>query len=272
MQIKETQLQNGWKLHYRSKYDLKILTREFLEDDIYGRNGIELKDGDTIFDVGANIGVFLCWLGNSLKHANVHCFEPIPDTYEVLEKNAEVQSHLNVELQSSGLSNEKKTATFDYNPSLSVAASMKGKLPENKKNSREFVVEEIKARSRLMGVAFDYTPRFIWWPLLEGIRVAYKNNKQVTCSLDTMSNYIKQYNVERIDLLKIDVEGAEEDVMEGMSDEDWGKVKQVVMETHLGLEQAERIQEKLHKLGFETRLDIVVPGVEHLHLLTALRK
>jgi acyl carrier protein len=43
---------------------------------------------------------------------------------------------------------------------------------------------------------------------------------------------IREEGVERIDLLKIDVQGAEMEVLRGVAEEDWGKIEQVVMEVH----------------------------------------
>ena len=40
------------------------------------------------------------------------------------------------------------------------------------------------------------------------------------------------YKVERIDLLKIDCEGAEEEALLGLSEEDWARVDQAVIEVH----------------------------------------
>jgi acyl carrier protein len=43
---------------------------------------------------------------------------------------------------------------------------------------------------------------------------------------------IREQEVERIDLLKIDVERSEEEVLKGIEDEDWRKIDQIVLEAH----------------------------------------
>jgi len=52
--------------------------------------------------------------------------------------------------------------------------------------------------------------------------------------LQTLSEVIRSEKVERIDLLKIDVQRAELDVLNGIEPRDWDKIGQVVMEVHDG--------------------------------------
>ncbi|BAZ25546.1 methyltransferase [Kalymmatonema gypsitolerans NIES-4073] len=56
--------------------------------------------------------------------------------------------------------------------------------------------------------------------------------EQVTCQLRTVSEIIREYDVQQIDLLKVDVERSELDVLLGIEEQDWQKIKQVVMEVH----------------------------------------
>jgi len=55
---------------------------------------------------------------------------------------------------------------------------------------------------------------------------------EVNCQLRTVSDVINEFNVTRIDLLKVDVEKSELVVLKGISDKDWPKIKQTVMEIH----------------------------------------
>jgi hypothetical protein len=53
--IPETTLPNGMKIFCLRKEEVSILYEQIQE---YFKNGIELYEGDTVFDVGANIGLF----------------------------------------------------------------------------------------------------------------------------------------------------------------------------------------------------------------------
>ena len=57
-------------------------------------------------------------------------------------------------------------------------------------------------------------------------------SEQITCQFKTISEVIRENGVERIDLLKIDVEKSEQDVLSGIREEDWKKIRQCVVEVH----------------------------------------
>src|SRR5260370_23834126 len=56
--------------------------------------------------------------------------------------------------------------------------------------------------------------------------------ERVVCDLKTLSQVIREEGVERIDLLKIDVEKSELDVLAGIEEADWPKIKHIVIEAH----------------------------------------
>ena len=63
-----------------------------------------------MIDIGANIGIFARPSAEQFEH--VICFEPVFKNFEVLQKNLETYS--NVELHNLGLSNRDQTATFEF--------------------------------------------------------------------------------------------------------------------------------------------------------------
>jgi amino acid adenylation domain-containing protein len=76
-----------------------------------------------------------------------------------------------------------------------------------------------------------------------------------TCRLRRLSDVMREEGVERIDLLKVDVQRSEMDVLHGIDEADWSKIGQVVMEVHdrPGNEDEGRLQaiaEFLEQRGF----------------------
>ena len=69
-------------------YCLKSAEAIVLDDHVNGyfNHGIELKDGDVVVDVGANIGVFGIRASQRFKEITIHSFEPVPDIFKVLKK------------------------------------------------------------------------------------------------------------------------------------------------------------------------------------------
>lgn len=56
--------------------------------------------------------------------------------------------------------------------------------------------------------------------------------EQITCQMKTISDIVRENNIQQIDLLKVDVEKSELDVLLGIEEHDWQKIKQVVVEVH----------------------------------------
>jgi FkbM family methyltransferase len=46
-----------------------------------------IKDGDTVVDAGANMGMFSVWVAKNYRHSHIYAFEPTPETFAILQKN-----------------------------------------------------------------------------------------------------------------------------------------------------------------------------------------
>ena len=271
--IHECTLSNGLSVFFRSKVDVDILSRELLLDDnLYLRNGITIKDGDCVFDIGANIGFFLLFLNQTVSKGRVFCFEPIPDVFEVLKLNAERHSRLDLKLMNCGLSKNSGIATFTYFPRTSVISSMfPDESAEFRKNSRQFVIEEIRRAHPLLRYAVKITPNWFWFPLAELLRRFFHSSKKTSCQLRTLSEVIREQQIEVIDLLKVDTEGAEEDVLAGLEPGHWIRIRQVVVEVHHGMDSLARMEHLLQCQGFKTNSEPVFPGMDQVHVVYARR-
>jgi hypothetical protein len=56
--------------------------------------------------------------------------------------------------------------------------------------------------------------------------------KTVTCQMQTLSQFLHDYGIGRIDLLKADAEKAELEIFRGIEAQDWPKIQQVVVDVH----------------------------------------
>ena len=89
-----------------------------LQQHIYGylKNCAQFEDGDTIIDIGANIGLLGLTLSKKYKNIKIHAFEPMPNIFSVLQKNVQVSSNINYKVYPIGISNKKKDLVFTYYP------------------------------------------------------------------------------------------------------------------------------------------------------------
>ena len=99
--------------------DFRIAPVETLNFLDYEKNDAALidsliSDGDVFFDIGANMGWYSINIALSHRRANIHCFEPIPETYSYLRKNLDLNSVANVMAHNFGFSNSEGEFDFYY--------------------------------------------------------------------------------------------------------------------------------------------------------------
>lgn len=272
MKLKQGTLPNGMEVHYSSKPNLELLQRETFGDSLYLKHGIQVNEGDVIFDVGANIGFFVMFLNEHLENASVFSFEPIPDTYTLLDRNVRLHNRLQLKLYNCGLSNEPGTATFTHYPKNDVCSTMcpQGST-EYRRNSRKFVLDEIRKRGAVLRFLVDHTPGAMWFPITESVRRYYRSAIELECQLRTISELIDENSLKQIDYLKVDTEGSEMQVLGGIRPEHWPMVKQVVVEVHEGKPAMKQVTDLLRKNGFQLTVEQPCDTLNHLHMVYATR-
>ena len=84
------------------------------------------------------------------------------------------------------------------------------------------------------------------------------------CKLVNLSTIVDKHDINIIDLLKIDVEGAEFDVVKGIRDDHWNRIKQVVVEVNDVMYTTDEFLGYLRDRGFK---HIFVDDNPHLRKL-----
>jgi FkbM family methyltransferase len=245
--ISETTLPNGTKIFHLRQEEVPILYEQIQE---YFRNGVELHEGDIVFDVGANIGLFALWVYQQCKtNVSVYAFEPIPAIFEVLHSNAQRFDSEKIKCFPYGLSQESKSVEFAYHPNATALSSAyDDDLPELRNQLKQSVLRNLKdAPPSVRWLRFFPT---FWQSLIIDNKLdrAFQV-EQVTCQLKTLSEVIREHNVQQIDLLKVDVERSELDVFLGIEEQDWSKIKQIVVEVHNKDHRVEKITDLFKKHG-----------------------
>ena len=215
-------------LTHHDPQQLLYQVREIFESRSYLRHGVEVRPGDTVLDAGANVGVTAAFFACE-GAAAVHSFEPVPALFELLRQNtARFDACVPHRY---GLSRESGPAAVTYYPN---AAAMSGLYADPQRD-----LEQFRSSLRNLGVPAEEIPARtagLFRPLV------------VPCELRTLSSVIDELGLERIDLLKLDVERAEEDVLAGHEQRHWPLVRQVAAEVHD--EGGARIEVALAAAGF----------------------
>jgi len=102
-----------------------IETLNFLDYEKHEALMIErlVKNGDTVFDVGANMGYYSILLAKKYSDVTVHCFEPIPTTFEICKQNINLNFLDNIVCNNFGLADKNGNFTFYFYPEGSGNAS-----------------------------------------------------------------------------------------------------------------------------------------------------
>ncbi len=264
-------LPNGLSVFSLSKDDTLMIYEDIFNDDCYRLHGVTIQDGDCILDVGANTGLFLLFLNQILTTARVFSFEPLQKTFEVLSLNAAKHNHLDLKLFHAGLSDHAGQATFEYYPRMSNASTM---YPDHSEaaqvRGREYVLGRFKVLPRPLALFISCLPGLMRRRLAERVRRFFLKKEEVACELMVLSDVIRENAIERIDLLKIDAEQAEDFILAGLSDDDWPKVRQIIVECHYGEARTQAIAALFERRGFRTTID-ANPAFPTLFIVYAVR-
>lgn len=242
--MRKTKLKDGTEVYCIKAPEAKVLDYHV---DGYLQHGIAIHDDDVIFDVGANIGVFGIRAIQSKKNVKVYCFEPIPDIADVLNANATKFGSNQLIVRQMGLSDTNEEVEFTYFPNTPALSTFK---PEEWENDPKEFDKAVKGSMR------NPPPEMKWMKLIPTVfspliaNYLRKGKKQVKCQLNITSDIIEKEGLNKIDLLKVDCEGAELSVLNGIKKEHWPLIKATVIEVHDLDNRLQRIEEMLKSNGF----------------------
>ena len=176
----------------------------------------EVVPADAVcYDIGANIGYHSLIMAKSACNGGVvYAFECIPEVCEVLARNAEINNVSNIVIVKNVVSRESGTLTLIRNIDIDQAGLL------------DLSEEEFSAK--------------------------IKNNplrETITCAAITIDDFVAKGN-RPPSFLKIDVEGAEVDVLAGATDTLKNCQPMVLCETH-GEAKAQGVYEILRDLEYE---------------------
>jgi FkbM family methyltransferase len=226
--------------------------------------GAEVDPGDVVFDVGANVGAFALEAAHRCDGAlELFCFEPVPPIFGALSAN----TRRNPRLSGANTSLYEVAVVADEG-APDAELSFFRRLPTDstcdlESKQRDFELffarrgEEMRRRLEpALGsvlacraervVASIPTASWTRWLMDRAI-----GHERLRCRTTTLSHVVQEREVPRIDLLKVDVEGAELDVLRGIAECHWSRIRQVVLEGHDHDGRLCEIVELLRARGFE---------------------
>jgi FkbM family methyltransferase len=232
---------------------LDALEAGYLVRDVerYFERDLGVAPGAVVLDVGANVGLFTAALTRRLAGAvEVLAFEPVPPIFAVLARNlARLPGALRP--LSIGIGARAERLSFTSFPRL-------GCLSSSCRGEADLEAERTRVGAALLSLmkAGEVMPHLAALPdpLLEGLVDSFLRSRMVPehheVEVRPLSEVIAERALARIDLLKVDVEGAEEAVLDGIAAEHWPRVRSLVLELERFRERIEPVSRRLESLGF----------------------
>ena len=219
-------------------YEAEYLYDEIFVRQVYARHGVDLPDGACVFDVGANIGMFTLWAQGRCPDARIFAFEPAPEVFEVLRSNVGGKATL----FDCGLGAQDGERLFTFYPNSTVFSGFAADP------ARDGTAVETVVRNVLRTSVSDEKVE----PLVDRFTRDRLESETQLRPMRTISGVITEHAVDCVDLLKIDAEHGEVDVLRGIDDEHWPRIRQVVAEVH---DASDTVRELLEQHGFEVVVD-----------------
>jgi len=166
---------NIWLNEENPINSLKTYLEIFKEKDHTKLPNFPSKNDSVIIDIGANEGFYTLKIKEILPKSKIIAVEPDPIAFKILRKNVESNKLKNIKITNKAV------------------ASKTGKI----------IFETVKGRTTVSATK-----------VYEKYRKKYELKKIMVDSI-TLDDLCKEFNIEKIDLLKIDVEGSEFDVLKG---------------------------------------------------------
>ncbi|HEX8988367.1 MAG TPA: amino acid adenylation domain-containing protein [Rhodocyclaceae bacterium] len=230
-------LPDGMAVAHLNRNETDYIYREVFGLQAYLRHGITLSPGDVVVDAGANIGMFTVFANRVSPGLRTYSFEPNPAAFACLEANARAWCG-DAKCLPVGLSSEDKTAALTFFEGLSLLSGFYADAATERSVVRRYVANQAAGADEGLDAE------------IEALIDERMQQREVVAQLRTLSGVMAEEGIERIDLLKINVEKSELDVLLGIAPADWPKIRQLAIEVDRDA-NLEGITDLLVRQGYE---------------------
>lgn len=238
-------LPNGLTVLHQNRLETNHFFREIFEGGLYFKHGITLEPACVVFDVGANIGLFSLYVHQTYGRINLFAFEPVPQLFGLLQANMSLHD-IDTQLFNSAVSSTLGKALIRYYPNNSGMSTLYPNEQEEQLTLSTILKNRAESGSLSGERLSSYTDE------LFQERFQYQ---EIECQVQTISDVMHAHALTTIDLLKIDAQKSELDIILGIRQEDWPKIRQLVLEVHDIEGRLAHIRELLEQQGYAVAMD-----------------
>lgn len=212
----------GRELQEQNRLETAYLFEEIFQREVYAAHGVVLPPGAVVLDVGANIGVFSLWIRHRWPDARIHAFEPVPATADCLQAN--VAGLPGVHVHRYALGADAGTVDLLHYPRYSMMSGLAAL--SDPAGERAVIAQQLRNEIRA-----GRTERAALLDHIDELLQGRFEGELVQVPSRPLGAVLRELAVDRVDLLKVDVQRAERDVLLGLGD-GLAKVNQLVVEVH----------------------------------------
>ncbi|WP_394821758.1 FkbM family methyltransferase [Pendulispora albinea] len=234
------QLPNGLRVAHQNEAETLHFYDDIFEHRSYVKHGIRIPDGGCVLDVGGNIGLFTVFAHGEAKDVRIFTFEPAPPLVQIIRRN--VQQHgIRATVFDFGLSNRERSAPFTFYPHSAGMSSFHPDDAEERRNLKAIMDNQRKGGDAKAGEIGAHEAELL------DVRFA---TVTFDAKLRRLSDVLREHAIERVDLMKVDVQKSELEVIEGIEEADWPKFSQIVLEAHDENGRVGALTERFERHGF----------------------
>lgn len=247
------------KLYFINEYETRGLIYEIFYQNAYLLTDLTLNPGSIIIDVGANIGLFSLFALKQCEYdALIYSFEPIPTSFECLKKNLAPFNN-KTRLYNMGIGDVVEDCSIEFTlfgDDLATATyKPTDKMISNYNPLLDY--DTLLKISRFRSKFLYYQLKFLPFMRNYLIKRNFKNRtseKKIPCKLTSLGHFIEKNEINHIDFIKIDVEGAEFDVVKSIKPSQFPMIKQLCIEVHNINNRVEHLTSYLQEQGYLTQV------------------
>jgi phthiocerol/phenolphthiocerol synthesis type-I polyketide synthase E len=196
-------LPNGLTCYVASKRQelgTRYIIWEIFQKRRYFHPGFELKPGDTVVDIGGNLGLFVLWAAPQIGDGRIVTIEPDPEALRCLHTNIEANGLTNVTVMEEAVG-----------------------LPDS--------TLELESYAGAEGLTHDAAHRQVWFTRLL-MKLGRYERVTTIAKQRSLGQIMDEQSVSHVDFLKIDCEGGEYNILRNVSRDELARVDKIAIEYH----------------------------------------